>query len=173
MPHKLLILVGPKGSGKSYIGRQLEGLFHIKFVRIEAVWQELKERRDDFLSPDYIREGRQLTLDLIQSHLKNGHVCLEASGISDDWDEYESNLKSLAEIVFVKVVCSLEECKRRALNRDQSLQVQISDTLFDDMNRKAAGVQFNWVAIINNDPFINKDELNSVMRPVLKDNGFL
>lgn len=173
MPHKLLILVGPKGSGKSYIGRELEELYPIKFVRIEAVWQELKERRDDFLSSAYISEGRQLTLDLIRGHLKKGHVCIEASGVSDDWDEYVLNIKSLAEVIFIKVICGLEECKRRAFDRDQSLQVQISDCLFDDMNSKAERVALNWAAIINNDPFIGKDELNIVMRPVLEESGFL
>ncbi len=173
MPNKLLILVGPKGSGKSHIGREIEALFHIKFVRVESVWQDLKERRNDFLSLDYIREGRQLTLDLIREHLKESHVCIEASGVSDDWDEYVLNLKSLAEIIFVKVICGLEECKRRAQTRDQSLQVQISDTLFDDMNSKAERVMLNWAAIINNEPFIAMDELNSAMRPVLEGNGFL
>lgn len=173
MPNKLLVLVGPKGSGKSHIGRELEELFQIKYVRIEAIWQELKERRADFLSQDYIREGRQLTLDLIQSHLKDKHVCMEATGVADDWDEYVANLKSMADIFFIKVTCSLDECKKRALGRDQSLQVQISDTLFDDINTKAAGVQLDWAAVINNEPFISRDELSSVMQPVLVRNGFL
>ncbi len=173
MPNKLLILVGPKGSGKSHIGRELEALFQIKYVRVEAIWQELKKRRADFLSQDYIREGRQLTLDLIQSYLKDQHVCIEASGVMDDWDEYVANLKSMADVVFIKVTCSLDECKKRALGRDQSLQVQISDTLFDDINTKAAGVKLGWAAVINNDPFISKDELSSAMQPVLVRNGFL
>lgn len=170
---KILLLIGPKGCGKSHIGRELEALFHIKYVRVEAVWQELKDRRPDFLSPDYIREGRQLTLGLIQSHLKDKHVCIEASGVADDWDEYVANLKSMADVVFIKVTCSLDECKKRALGRDQSLQVQISDTIFDDINTKAAGVKLDWAAVINNEPFISRDELSSAMQPVLVRNGFL
>jgi shikimate kinase len=173
MPNKLLILVGPKGSGKSHIGCELESLFQIKYVRIESVWQELKERRSDFLSPDYIREGRQLTLDLVRSHLKDRHVCIEASGIADDWDEYISNLRSIADVVFVKVICSLAECKKRAMGRDQSLQVQISDDLFDQINEKAAHIELNWAATISNEPFINQDRLNSLMHSVLQKNGFL
>ncbi len=168
MPNKLLVLVGPKGSGKSHIGRELEALFQIKYVRIEAIWQELKERRADFLSQDYICEGRQLTLDLIQSHLKDKHVCIEASGVADDWDEYVANLKSMADVVFIKVTCSLDECKKRALGRDQSLQVQISDDLFDDINAQATRVQLDWAAVIKNEPFISRDELSSLMRPVLE-----
>ena len=173
MPNKILILVGPKGSGKNYIGRELEALFQIKYVRIEAVWQELNDQRTDFLSSDYIREGRQLTLDLVRSHLKNGHVCIEATGVADDWDEYVENLKSIADVVFIKVTCSLDECKKRALGRDQSLQVQISDTLFDDINTKAADVQLDWAAVINNEPFISRDELNFMMKPVLENEEFV
>lgn len=167
MNYKLLVLVGPKGSGKSHIGRELEALFQIKYVRIEAVWQELKKRRADFLSPDYIREGRHLTLDLIRSHLKDRHVCIEASGVADDWDEYVTNLKSMADVIFIKVICSLDECKKRALGRDQSLQVQISDDLFDQINEKAAHIELDWAGIINNEPFISPDELRAVIGPIL------
>ena len=114
-----------------------------------------------------------MTLDLIQSYLKDKHVCMEATGVADDWDEYVENLKSIADVVFIKVTCSLDECKKRALGRDQSLQVQVSDTLFDDINTKAAGVQLDWAAVINNEPFISRDELNSLMRPILENDGFI
>lgn len=172
MTNKLLILVGPKGSGKSHIGRELEKLFQIKYVRIESVWQELKVVRTDFLSPEYIREGRKLTLDLIRDSLKSGHVCIEASGVGDDWDQYVSDLKKITDVLFIKIICSLKECRRRASVRDQSLQVPISDELFEDINRKAQSVELNWSAVINNGPFIAVDELNSIMQPVLIKNGF-
>lgn len=114
-----------------------------------------------------------MTLGLIQSYLKDRHVCIEATGVADDWDEYVENLKSIADVVFIKVICSLDECKKRALGRDQSLQVQISDTLFDNINTKAEEVQLDWAAVINNEPFICRDELSSAMQPVLVRNGFL
>lgn len=165
--------MGPKGSGKSHIGRELENLFRIKYVRIEAIWQKLKEKRTDFLTPEYIQEGRKLTLALIEDNLKSGHVCIEASGVGEDWDQYVSDLRKISDIFFVKIICSLKECRHRATVRDQSLQVQISDEIFEDINNKAQSVELNWSAVINNEPFITIDNLNSIMRPILMKNGFL
>lgn len=173
MTKKLIILVGPKGSGKSHIGRELEKQFGIKYVRVESVWQDLKNTRNDFLSPDYIREGRQRTLDLIQSSFHDCAVCIEASGVSEDWDEYVSALKKLAEIVFIKIECSLDECRSRALGRDQSLQVQIPDDLFEEINVKASKVSLKWDIIVKNDPFISSNDLYGIMGPVLIKHGLL
>ncbi|MFN3350806.1 AAA family ATPase [Pseudorhodoplanes sp.] len=39
---RIVLLVGPKGSGKSYIGTELARQFLVRFVRIEAVWQDIQ-----------------------------------------------------------------------------------------------------------------------------------
>ncbi len=56
MRHKqILLLIGPKGSGKTFIGTLIQKEFHIDFVRVEE-WV-LKVRKDRNLDdPDYISE---------------------------------------------------------------------------------------------------------------------
>lgn len=165
--HKLLVFVGPKGSGKSHLGRMLEAEFDIRYLRIEAIWQDLKAHRSDFLSQDYIREGRAKTLDALRGALQNGSVCIEASGAADDWAEYVDALRQLAPVIFIRVTASLEACRVRAGDRDQSLQVPIDQELFEAINRQSVNVQMDWAATLSNEPFLRNVEFVKQMLPVL------
>ena len=170
--NKLLVLVGPKGSGKSHLGRMLEAEFEIRYVRIEEIWQELKTRRSDFLSQDYIREGRALTLEALRATLQKGSVCIEASGVADDWAEYVTALRQLAPIIFVRVTASLDACRIRARDRDHSLQVPIDLDLFEAINWQSIDVQMDWAVTLINEPFLSRAELTRHMAPILRDNHF-
>ncbi len=165
--NKLLVLVGPKGSGKSHLGRMLDAEFGIQYLQIEAIWQKLKARRSDFLSPDYIREGRALTLEALRAALQKGAVCIETSGVADDWAEYVAALRQLAPVIFVRVTASLEACRIRASERDQSLQVSVDQDLFEAINRQSIYVQMDWAATLTNEPFLSKAEFVEQMLPVL------
>ncbi len=169
----ILVLVGPKGCGKSHLGRMLEAEFDIHYLRLEEIWQELKTCRLDFLSQDYIREGRALTIEAIRAALQNGSVCIEASGVANDWAEYVAELRLLATVIFVRVTSSLEACRIRARDRDQSLQVVIDQDLFESINRQSLDVQMDWVATLNNEPFLSQAELITQMTPIFRDNYIL
>lgn len=173
MQNKILLLVGPKGSGKSYIGRVIAATTGISYLRIEAIWQELKLRRTDFLSPDYIREGRALTLQALRTALQQGTVCIEATGVADDWNDYLDGLQRLAPLVFVRVAAPLEACRARASMRDQSMQVPIEPELFESINRQAADVQLDWATTLMNEPFLSENDLLTQLLPVLRQHGCL
>lgn len=165
--NKLLVLVGPKGSGKSHLGRMLDAEFGIQYIHIEAIWQELKARRSDFLSPDYVREGRSLTFETLRTALQKRAVCMEASGVADDWAEYVAALHQLAPVIFVRVTAPLGACRIRARDRNQSLQVPIDQDLFEAINRQSIALQMDWAATLINEPFLSKDEFVKQMLPVL------
>ena len=42
--NKVYVLVGPKGSGKSYVGRLLEREFGIEFLSIEEIFVKLQRK---------------------------------------------------------------------------------------------------------------------------------
>ncbi len=173
MQNKILLLVGPKGSGKSHIGNIITATTGINYLRIEAIWQELKQRRMDFLAPDYVREGRSLTLQALRTALQQGTVCIEATGVADDWDDYLAALRQLAPLVFVRVVASLDTCHARARTRDQSMQVSIESELFESINQKAVSVQLDWAATLINEPFLSQTDLMTQLLPVLRRHGCL
>ena len=51
---QVIILIGLKGSGKTYIGRLMQEELGINFFCVEDVWKTLKSER---LTDEYIREG--------------------------------------------------------------------------------------------------------------------
>ena len=54
MIKQIIILIGLKGSGKTYIGTLIQEKVGIKFFRVENVWLSFKSER---LSNEYILEG--------------------------------------------------------------------------------------------------------------------
>jgi hypothetical protein len=46
MNKTLYMLIGPKGSGKTYIGSRIEQLTGLKFLRVEPLWLGLAEGED-------------------------------------------------------------------------------------------------------------------------------
>ncbi len=167
MNSHIILLVGPKGSGKSHLGRKIEELFGIPFLRIEYIWQQLKQERSDFLSPAYIREGRLRSYDAIRQALQKSSVTFEASGAGEDWSEYLSRLQALAPLIYIKVSAPLEVCYRRAITRDQAQQVQISHELFNQINEKSFHTVLPWHAIIENEPYATDSFVAGLLKPVL------
>ena len=64
----MYLLVGPKGSGKSFIGTFLEPTFKFRFVRVEDRVVEIKENRqiDD---ETYISDALKRSKSKLEMHL--------------------------------------------------------------------------------------------------------
>ena len=71
MSKTLHILIGPKGSGKTYIGSRIEQLNGIKFLRVEPLWLQLAEGEDGW--------GR-VEHEIDNLFLQHGKVVIESSG---------------------------------------------------------------------------------------------
>ena len=91
---QIILLVGPKGSGKTHIGGLLQARLNIRFVRIEDIWLALQKERDDFLSPAYLAEGFARTLAHIEDEL-NAHdtICLETTAANETIRDYIARLR--------------------------------------------------------------------------------
>lgn len=76
-----IVLVGPKGSGKSHIGRTLERHLGVHFLHVELLWMSYyAEGRAAGREPS-IAEGiarvHPRIVDALRSH---EHVCVETTG---------------------------------------------------------------------------------------------
>ena len=49
MNKTLYMLIGPKGSGKTYIGQLIGNQTNISFLRVENIWLSLKPKEDGWL----------------------------------------------------------------------------------------------------------------------------
>lgn len=151
MQKTLYILIGPKGSGKTYIGGRIEKLIGIKFLQVEPLWLNLAEGENGWLKVER-------TIDeLFTQHDK---VVIESLGAGKEFNGMHVSLKVKYLVKLIKVETDLEECLRRVQNRDDAYHLPVPDEKVREYNRIAASVQHPWDAIIdNNGPATDEDIL--------------
>jgi shikimate kinase len=165
---RIILLVGPKGSGKSHIGREFSRQFLARFLRIEGLWQDLQRERSDFLSEAYIAEGMTRTITFIEAELERSDtVTLESTGGFDQFAWFLDSLRHLGDVILVKVEVGLEECLRRIASRDKTLQVAVPDELVVQINAASARMDLDWDLRLRNDPFLSSEEIGRAFAPVL------
>lgn len=157
---QIILLVGPKGSGKTHIGTVLQNRLGITFVRIEDIWLQLQEERDDFLSPAYVAEGFKRTLAHIESVLaRENTICLETTAANDAIRDFITRLEGLAVVKKIRIRASPETCLQRVKTRDRSVHVDVSDDMVDAINAAAQTVEMDWAQELDNDPFMGEGDI--------------
>jgi shikimate kinase len=146
---QILILIGLKGSGKTYVGSLLQEKLDIKFFRVENIWLSLKSER---LTNEYILEGFGLVEQEIDNLLqKTDRIIIESTGTTHYFNIFINRLKTKYDLVFVKIHTSPELCLKRVKSRDSSIHVPISDEVVEQINQDALKVNLKYDLIIDNE----------------------
>jgi len=119
-----ILLVGPKGSGKSYIGRTLEKHLGVLFFHVEPLWMSYYAECEASNRQPLISEGiasmHAPILDALRTH---EHVCVETTGASAEILNDLLALTDRSKTLVVRVFAPLELCLERIVTRDQTYQV--------------------------------------------------
>lgn len=127
-PEKIIyILIGQKGSGKSFIGTIIQEIYGIEFVRVEDIARQLKKNRtvDD---ESYHKEA----FFQIESHLRETlksipALVFESTGLTSHFDDMLVNLQRDYHVITIGVKADSELCLERIKNRDRSIHINVSD----------------------------------------------
>jgi hypothetical protein len=163
----MLLLIGPKGSGKSYIGALLEREMGVSFLRAEPIWKALKEDAS-VRATDYVPRG----IDAIvaaASKLTQYHACfsLESTGAFDDMPVFIDRFRLFCHPRLIYISARPETCLQRVHTRDRSVHIVVPDALVEQVNARSFALQLPCEATINNDPFASVEEILHVVRPLL------
>lgn len=150
----LYILIGPKGAGKTYLGKRIEKLTDIKFLSVEPLWLSLAEGEDGWAKVER-------TID--ELFTRNDKVMIESLGAGEDFNRMYASLGSKYKVKLIKIETDLEECLKRVKHRDRADHIPVSDEKVREYNRIAASVQHPWDAIIDNNRPITDEEILSTM----------
>jgi shikimate kinase len=150
MKRVLYILIGPKGSGKTYIGSRIEQLTGIKFLRVEPLWLQLAEGEDGWDRVEREIDGLFLQRD---------KVVIESLGAGEGFNRMYASLKEKYEVRLIKLETDLDECLRRVRERDNANHIPVSDDKVREYNRIAASVKHPWDAVIDNNGPATDDEI--------------
>ncbi len=147
---RAIVLVGPKGSGKSTIGALLETRIGARFVRVEPLFLQVRAALGPS-HPEFERRGFEAVLARLSRELSSADtVCLESTGASSEFPPFLDELGRLAAVALVQVVGDPNLCRERIRLRDASLHIPVSDDEVDRINAAAFQVELTWAARIDN-----------------------
>lgn len=167
---RVLVLVGPKGAGKSTIGEMLDKSLGVRFVRVEPAFMSVH----DLLGashPDYERLGFEAVLSLLKTELAlRDPVCFESTGASRYFPWLVSQLGQSATVLPVRVSADDTQCLDRIHHRDARIHIPVSDDRILQINRLAMAVDLPWAAAIDNGGPLDPKSIAGLIRAVLEDN---
>jgi shikimate kinase len=147
---KVIVLVGPKGAGKTTIGRFLAAELGIRFLDVEPLFLAVRGRLGAS-HQNLERQGFDSVLASISEALAHSEVvCFDSTGASAHFPWLLSELGKLARVVLVRVLADPAQCIERIHQRDASLHIPIADDSIDCINAVAAQVKLCWDAELDN-----------------------
>jgi shikimate kinase len=164
----LYIIIGLKGSGKTFIGKLIEDRFNIPFVRVENIFKNIKQDRH-FSDKSYIKEGFKLLEKEIRKRFEEADaLTMESTGLTDGFGQLLESLKKDFTVKLIKVHAGPELCLKRVKERESKEHINVSDNDVKKINELALKVKFDYDLVIDNNN-ITGDDIIRVMKDTFKE----
>lgn len=123
-----ILLVGPKGSGKSHIGRILEARLGVHFFHVEPLWLAYHAECQTAGRRPVIAEGIAKVHPVLARALdEHAHVSAETTGASAEILDALLSLRPRSGTIIARVTARLDLCLQRISKRDQSDQIPLDE----------------------------------------------
>lgn len=135
---QIYILIGPKGSGKSFIGQIFEKHFQIHFVRVEDWAIEARKSRapdDESYARDFFKLAEKRIRDSMNHY---DEIVFESTGLTSSFDIMYHHLEASFKVILIKIVSDPQLCLNRVRSRDQHNHIDVSENLVHKINQEVA-----------------------------------
>lgn len=147
---RIYLLIGPKGSGKTFVGQLLEQQFAIPFLPVETIALQVKGNRS-FDNSDYIEAVFQAIEEAVRQQMNTtDELIFESTGLTGAFEVMLKRLRTDFEVVLIKVEADPETCLSRIRARNQSLHVPVPEEHIRRMNLEVVKKRRHFDAVINN-----------------------
>ena len=159
----IILLMGPKGAGKTYLAARMEAELGIPFLRVEPIWLALSAEMAPG-SLEFDNEGQRRVLANAQTLLSaNSQLVLESTGTAPWFANFLAGLKEMATVTLVRVRVPLAMCLERIHARDATQHIAVSDDRIGEINEIACRLDLPWSATVDN---VSVDEANAFIASV-------
>lgn len=136
MTKTIFLLLGCKGSGKSFIGNLLDTEFGIRFLRVED-WAKAIKRERTVDNDAYVEEVFSVIEVGVRKELEQSdRIVFESTGLTVYFDRMLANLRRDFKVVTIGIKASAETCLARVQTRDKSIHIDVSDARVLEINRQ-------------------------------------
>lgn len=164
----IYLLIGPKGSGKSFIGTLMEQYFGIKFVRVED-WAKAVKRDREIHDEGYLQEVFESIESGIRKTLNTqDKITFESTGLTPYFTQMYNNLSRDFSLVSININADDATCIKRVKERDQSIHIHVSDEQLCTINKQVRANNFKADFTI-----LNQSKTEEKLVQELKKNLFL
>jgi shikimate kinase len=122
----IYILIGAKGSGKSFVGKLAEKEFGIPFLSVENLVKDIKKDRE-VTNELYRIEAFAVIENNVREFLsENSSVIFESVGVTHQFDTMLESLKEDFNVITIGIKTDPNLCLERFRTRDSSNHVNLS-----------------------------------------------
>lgn len=136
MAKTIVLLIGPKGSGKSFIGTLMAERLGFDLVRVEDRIRGIRRDRsiDD---ATYVEDAFRVAEAFVRERSeRNDRVVFESTGLTDSFDAMLTRLRADHRVITIGVEAGDVLCLERVRTRDASIHIAVSDDQVAEINRR-------------------------------------
>jgi shikimate kinase len=160
-PKTVFVLIGAKGTGKSYIGRLIEKKLGIKFLSTEKIFITIRGARE-VLDKSFLKEGYGLVEKEIDSYLKRyDKIMFESTGAFDFFEDLLRNLQSKYNVKLIFIYAPEELCRERIKRKDSAVHLKMPYELIKKIYKITNSLNYKYSLKIDNSKRNDKDVIES------------
>lgn len=166
-PVQVLVLVGPKGCGKTTIGRALERHPRTRFLEVEVIAKRVLAGMGNIIDETYARRAFQAILEEVDSLARTHRIIvLETTGASDETPSFLDALRRRHEVRLIRVRARPETCAARIAARDATRQIDVPVALVREMHERTEALRLAWDLEVANDPPLDEEAIARAFAPL-------
>ncbi len=132
----IYLLIGQKGSGKSFIGTIFEQEFGIRFLRVEDWARQIKRGRE-IDDETYLSQVFEAIEAGVRDSLKSANeIVFESTGLTPHFDRMLENLQRDFRVKTIYISAQADTCLARVKSRDLTIHIDVSDEQVNMINEK-------------------------------------
>lgn len=166
---RVILLVGPKGAGKTTLGRMLARKTGVHFLEVEVIAKRVLASLGGVINEDYAKLAFEEIVREVEA-ISGAHrvIVIETTGASERTASFIEALRRIHHVHLVRVHARAESCARRIAERDSSRQVDVPAELIREMQERTLQLQLQWDLEVDNDPPLAVDQVLLAFEPVLR-----
>ena len=158
------LLIGPKGAGKSYIGRLMKKELGIAFLSVEEFFIRNLSNPKEFNEKENIKVWQEIE-DAIDKKLKKvDKISLESVGLFDSFQNFFKRIDAKYKVNLIKIETPLELCYQRIAGRDIEKHVKFSRENTQKINELSIQGKYKFNLVIPNSKISNTEIIKRIKK---------